>query len=109
MDRRFIPKPKSLIVFLRKKKPHCRKREEQCKGENIVEFSGRRLRRREQQYTYSVDQNIPRISGKYQISEDQDQTEQIKCLHSAIKDCNRSGLLHLILFSHCIRKKTLCR
>ena len=56
-----------------------------------------------------VVKNISRVTSRYQISEDQDQIEKIKCLYSTIKDCNRSGLFYLILFIHCIRKKTLCR
>ena len=41
---------------------------------------------------YPVYQNIPRVTRRYQITEDQDQREQIKCLYLAIKDCNRPGL-----------------
>ena len=106
MDHQSIPNPKCLIVFIMKTKPRCKERKTSVK-KNIVKFNGRRLRRREQKYTYSVDQNLPRISSRYQIIEDQDKREKIKCLYLEMKDCNQSGLYYLILSYHCIRKETL--
>ena len=86
MDHRFIPNTKSSNVFIRKTKFHCKWYEWTYKG---------------------AQENLFLEARVIRSQKDQDQRKRNRCLHSAIKDCNLSGSLYLILSSNCIRMKIL--